>query len=110
MSEPIVETNHATVLDPLTVVEPPEEVPLKTQAEALEKKSSALKPSPYDYRHYPTLHPVCNKILAMKWDENTRHRHLKKLAAAKPNVDNCAPKIYTHLQLSLKKVQMNEGH
>jgi hypothetical protein len=36
-------------------------------------------------------------------------KHLKKLAAAKPNVDNKAPKVYTHLQVRLKKVQMEQG-
>lgn len=71
--------------------------------------SKQTTPDPFPYRHYYALYPTCNKMLASKWDAAQRHRHLKKLAAAKPNVDNTAPKVYNHLKVKLKKIQMEEG-
>ncbi len=75
--------------------------------------NTTTTPNPFDlafsYRHYNALYPHCNKILEQKWDQNRHDQHLKKLAVAKPNVDNKAPKVYGHLQSKLRKIQMDRG-
>ena len=95
--------NESSAIDPLKLVEPP--VPESSPV----KSNSKTTPDPFPYRHYYALYPTCNKMLASKWDAAQRHKHLKKLAAAKPNVDNTAPKVYNHLKVKLKKIQMEEG-
>ena len=89
--------------DPLTKVDPPSES--EEVLPALVKKG----PNPFAYRHYQPFYACCNKILAMKWDKKLRSKHIKKIAAAKATVDNASPRPYMHLQMKLKKLQMEQG-
>jgi hypothetical protein len=59
-------------------------------------------------RHYTTLHPVSNKILAMKWDKTTHTNHIDKVASMRPGIDNSSPKNHLHLQKKLKKLQLEK--
>ncbi|KAJ8325607.1 hypothetical protein QVD99_002129 [Batrachochytrium dendrobatidis] len=98
--------------DPLNQIEPPEIESHPKHQEELEqfttthqtKKNSGA----FLYRHYTTFYPCANRLLAMKWDQTQRQQHLKKLSAVKPTIDNSPPKLHMHLQLKLKKVQMEE--
>ena len=92
-------------VDPLEKVDPPGEE-CNDEPDAPKKKKEV---DPYAYRHYTTYHPCCNKLMAMKWDQTLRRQHLKKLSAVKPTIDNSAPKPYMHLQVKLKKLQMEQG-
>ncbi len=99
-------------MDPLTLVEPPETI--HDNAAMVDKMTAHLpislkKKDPFAYRQYHALYPNCNKLLAQKWDMTRRQQHLKKLAAARPDVDNTAPKVYHHLQVNYKKLQMEQG-
>jgi E3 ubiquitin-protein ligase TRIP12 len=100
----ISKKDDAPATDPLTLVEAPTSDPIPV----VKSTTKQSLPDPFPYRHYYALYPTCNKMLASKWDAAQRHRHLKKLAAAKPNVDNTAPKVYNHLKVKLKKIQMEE--
>jgi hypothetical protein len=95
--EPVV------VYDPLYKVDPPRDNEAPTPA------APKLPPGPFAYRHYQPFHPCCNKILAMKWDRTLQKQHRKKVYAAKATVNNSSPKPYVHLQVKLKKVQMEQG-
>ena len=99
-------TTPLPAIDPLSLVDPPEQTPSQPIAQI---KPSAPKPAPFSYRHYHSLYPNCNKLLAHKWDQTQHNKHLKKLAAAKATVDNSAPKVYNHLKVNFKKQQMEEG-
>ncbi|KAJ3130272.1 hypothetical protein HK098_004319 [Nowakowskiella sp. JEL0407] len=71
-------------------------------------KNRQKPPNPSAHRHYNTFHPVCNKLLAKKWDKADRKLHLEKLARIRPRVDNSLPKVHLHLQLKLKKLRIEE--
>ena len=102
-------TENLELVDPLKNVDPPSEIALtENPSSKKHANDTSIWQEAFAYRHYYPLYPNCNKILAKKWDENRRRQHLKKLAAAKPNGDNSAPKVYTHVQLKLKKVQMDQ--
>ncbi|KAJ3081351.1 hypothetical protein HK100_009902, partial [Physocladia obscura] len=62
----------------------------------------------FEHRHYFSLHPTCNNILAKRWEEKTMQMHKDKLKQAKPNIDNAQPKMYPHLEMRLKGVQIEE--
>jgi hypothetical protein len=89
--------------DPLTKVKAP--TPETMEKEGLDAKLVDL----YPHRHYPAIHPCCNRLLEMRWDIASRQKHLKKLAAVKPTVDFTPPKPYKHLQVKMKKLQMQQG-
>lgn len=89
--------------DPLTKVRAPTPEPIKKAG------SNSKLVDIYPHRHYPAIHPCCNRLLEMRWDIASRQKHLKKLAAVKPTVDFTAPKPYKHLQLKSKKLQMQQG-
>ncbi|KAL2919800.1 hypothetical protein HK105_200717 [Polyrhizophydium stewartii] len=93
--------------DPLDKIEPPDPDSANATPTHMPHPNKKL-PDPFSYRHYKTFHPCSNKLLAMKWDQTLRQQHLKKLLAAKPTIDNSAPKPHTHLQVKLKKLQMEE--
>ncbi|KAI8915892.1 KIAA1430-like protein-domain-containing protein [Gorgonomyces haynaldii] len=92
-----------SIVDPLTKIDPPTPEELEQPQMPLKKKELG-----YSHRHYQPIYPCCNKILAMKWDLSLRKAHRSKVAAARPTVDNSSPKPYLHLQLKLKKVQMEQ--
>ncbi|ORY49074.1 hypothetical protein BCR33DRAFT_18171 [Rhizoclosmatium globosum] len=62
----------------------------------------------FAHRHYFTLHPACNKLLAKRWEEKTMQLHHRRLRQSKPNIDNRQPKVYPHLEMRLKGVQIEE--
>lgn len=67
------------------------------------------KPSTWSHRHFPSYHPTANKLLSKRWEEHARQLHLKKLRNAKPTIDNGAPKVYPHLEMRLKRLQIEQG-
>ncbi len=62
------------------------------------------------HRHYVSLQPCANRLLAKKWDDSNRRLHQQRLSKCKADVDNTCPKEYSHLKLKLKKHQMNQGN
>ncbi|KAI9332674.1 hypothetical protein BDR26DRAFT_1010485 [Obelidium mucronatum] len=62
----------------------------------------------WNWKHYHTLYPVANKLLAKKWDDISREKHLKKLANIKKSVDDRPPPKYIHLRTNLKRAQMEQ--
>jgi hypothetical protein len=60
-------------------------------------------------RHYKAFHPVCNLLLAWKWDQTQKAKHLKKITQTKTAMRIAPPKAYQHLHVKLKKIQMEEG-
>jgi hypothetical protein len=77
------------------------------------KHPKTTKPKTSDrhsYRHFDALFPTANKLLSKKWTEREYQLHLDKLRAAKSSIDNGQPKAYPHLELRLKKVQIEEGY
>ena len=116
---PVTIPADVSKIDPLEAVDAPspETTPKPTLSAAAAttpehntNSPAATKPKdPFPYRHFTSLHPCANRLLAMKWDRDDRKKHLKKLAAVKPKVDNCAPKLYRHLQTKPKKHQMDQG-
>lgn len=116
---PVTIPADVSKIDPLEAVDAPspETTPKPTLSAAAATTTEhntnspgATKPKdPFPYRHFTSLHPCANRLLAMKWDRDDRKKHLKKLAAVKPKVDNCAPKLYRHLQTKPKKHQMDQG-
>ncbi|KAJ3023262.1 UNVERIFIED_CONTAM: hypothetical protein HDU68_008706 [Siphonaria sp. JEL0065] len=75
----------------------------KHQATEEDKEDKA-----WNWKHYHTLYPVANKLLAKKWDDISREKHLKKLANIKKSVDDRPPPKYIHLRTNLKRVQMEQ--
>ncbi|KAJ3414817.1 putative ATP-dependent RNA helicase dhr2, partial [Chytridiales sp. JEL 0842] len=63
---------------------------------------------PYAYRHYNPLNPTCNKILAKRWEEHSRELHYRRLKQARPSIDTSPPKVYPHLEMRLKRMQVEE--
>lgn len=69
--------------------------------------NAAAKPK--SHRSYVSFNPTCNKLLAKKWDDNNRRLHLEKLKRIKPTVDNSPPKVYKHLEVNIRKIQIEEA-
>lgn len=64
--------------------------------------------STFEYRHYVPFHPCSNKLLSKRWDKHARDLHLTKLKQARPTIDNLPPKVYPHLEMRLKRLQIEE--
>ncbi|KAI8853633.1 hypothetical protein BC829DRAFT_274066 [Chytridium lagenaria] len=60
------------------------------------------------HRRYSSVYPCANRLLAKRWDDAARDRHRQKLATIKAYIDNTPPKRHGHLQLRLKKVQLED--
>ncbi|KAM6341355.1 uncharacterized protein CFAP97D2 [Podargus strigoides] len=60
------------------------------------------------YRPYQPILPCSNKYLQQKWDTAKYEEHKKRIQTAKPIVDTSAPAIYSHLQLKLGKLKLEE--
>ncbi|TPX51683.1 hypothetical protein SeLEV6574_g00151 [Synchytrium endobioticum] len=61
----------------------------------------------FAHRHYQSLYPTCNRLLASKWDHAQRQRHLDKLKMVKPAIDNHPPRKWAHLDVKTgKKLQI----
>ncbi|EDQ87244.1 uncharacterized protein MONBRDRAFT_38031 [Monosiga brevicollis MX1] len=61
-----------------------------------------------DHRAYQPIKPAASRMLAKRWDDSAYSKHQKKLRNTKATVDNKPPKTYMHLQLKLKKLQLEE--
>eukprot|EP00730_Choanoeca_flexa_P015893 TRINITY_DN7403_c0_g1_i6.p1 TRINITY_DN7403_c0_g1~~TRINITY_DN7403_c0_g1_i6.p1 ORF type:complete len:423 (+),score=111.57 TRINITY_DN7403_c0_g1_i6:26-1270(+) len=61
-----------------------------------------------DHRAYQPIKPAASRKLAKHWDDKAYRMHKQKLRSASSTVDNKPPKTYMHLQLKLKKLQMEE--
>ncbi|KAJ3208247.1 hypothetical protein HDU82_002746 [Entophlyctis luteolus] len=73
-----------------------------------EQVSKPFEPDRFEHRHYLPLHPTCNKLLAKRWEEYVRGLHRQKLKDAKHTIDDSKPQVYRHLDMRLKKQQMEE--
>eukprot|EP00049_Salpingoeca_infusionum_P005323 m.90880 g.90880 ORF g.90880 m.90880 type:complete len:585 (+) comp12932_c0_seq1:94-1848(+) len=60
------------------------------------------------HKSYQPIKPAASKMLAKRWDDSSYALHRSKLRNAKPTVDTRPPKTYMHLQLKLKKLQVQE--
>ncbi|XP_028679300.1 uncharacterized protein CFAP97D2-like [Erpetoichthys calabaricus] len=60
------------------------------------------------HRSYQPLEPVTSKYLQKRMDDNKYQQHRRKVNDAKPVVDTKGHKTPGHLQLNLKKLQMEE--
>ena len=76
--------------------------------EAKNKKKVVSVPDPYPHRHYFTIHPVANKLMAHKWDIHQREAHLKKLATMKSGGAATAPLTLNHFNKQKKVSQEQE--
>ncbi|CAD5123708.1 DgyrCDS12028 [Dimorphilus gyrociliatus] len=52
--------------------------------------------------------PAGSKLLQKKWEERKQRIHNQKINAMKSGVNNSTPKRYPHLDLRLKKIQIQE--
>ncbi|CAL9696529.1 unnamed protein product [Knipowitschia caucasica] len=60
------------------------------------------------HRSYQPLKPVTNRYLQQKWDQADYDNHRKKVTPALPVVDTKGPRTPSHMQLKLKKQQLQE--
>jgi hypothetical protein len=59
----------------------------------------------FPHRHYTTLHPVCNKLLALKWDNHQRDRLKTKLASSRSGLKE-VPMF--KMPANLKRIQLDK--
>ncbi|KAJ3332767.1 hypothetical protein HDU76_013179 [Blyttiomyces sp. JEL0837] len=90
------------------------ERPSQHESRAPKKKKESSYPAVerrdgFEHRHYVAFHPTCNKLLAKRWEDHARELHYKRLRQAKPTIDNSQPRVYPHLEMRLKRLQMEEG-
>ncbi|XP_072409452.1 uncharacterized protein CFAP97D2-like [Chiloscyllium punctatum] len=60
------------------------------------------------HRAYQTIIPTSNKYLQQKWDKNDYQRHRTKVQKATTVVDTRGPQTPAHLQVKLKKLQLEK--
>ncbi|KAJ8383528.1 hypothetical protein AAFF_G00219780 [Aldrovandia affinis] len=60
------------------------------------------------HRAYQPMLPCGNKYLQHKWDKTHYEMHMKKVQSAKPTVSTAPPQTYSHLQLKMKKLTLEE--
>ncbi|XP_055011754.1 uncharacterized protein CFAP97D2 [Boleophthalmus pectinirostris] len=60
------------------------------------------------HRSYQPLKPVTNRYLQQKWDQENFDNHRKKVTSALPVVDTKGSKTPGHVQLKLKKLQLQD--
>ncbi|XP_036391448.1 uncharacterized protein si:ch211-284k5.2 [Megalops cyprinoides] len=60
------------------------------------------------HRNYQPLKPSTNKYLQKRWDQTRYENHLSKVKSAKPIVDTKGISTPAHVQLKLKKLQLEE--
>ncbi|KAJ3157541.1 hypothetical protein HDU86_003192 [Geranomyces michiganensis] len=65
-------------------------------------------PARWSHRHFPTYHPTSSKLLSKKWEERAREIHLAKLRNVSCSVDNTPPKRWAHLEVRLKRLQVEQ--
>ncbi|KAI9364490.1 KIAA1430-like protein-domain-containing protein [Zopfochytrium polystomum] len=72
------------------------------------KKEPKPAHDPFEHRHYAAFHPTCNKLLSKRWEDHSRELHYKRLRQAKSTIDNSQPRVYPHLEMRLKRLQIEE--
>ncbi|KAI5614808.1 hypothetical protein C0J50_10962 [Silurus asotus] len=60
------------------------------------------------HKAYQPFQPAANKYLQKKWDQEHYEEHRRKVREAKPVVDTKGIRTPTHIQVKLKKVQVQE--
>ncbi|KAI3371129.1 hypothetical protein L3Q82_023528, partial [Scortum barcoo] len=60
------------------------------------------------HRSYQPLKPVTNRYLQQRWDQNNYENHRRKVSSALPVVDNKGTRTPAHVQLKLKKLQLQD--
>ncbi|XP_028286093.1 uncharacterized protein CFAP97D1 [Parambassis ranga] len=60
------------------------------------------------HRSYQPLQPVTNRYLQQRWDQNVYKNHRSKVSSALPAVDTNGMRTPTHIQLKLKKLQLQD--
>nr|XP_046250457.1 uncharacterized protein CFAP97D2 [Scatophagus argus] len=60
------------------------------------------------HRSYQPLKPVTSRYLQHKWDQNDYESHRRKVSSALPVVDNKGIRTPAHIQLKLKKLQLQD--
>ncbi|GAA6229545.1 uncharacterized protein CFAP97D2-like, partial [Lates japonicus] len=60
------------------------------------------------HRSYQPLKPVTNRYLQQRWDQNNYENHRRKVNSALPVVDNKGARTPAHVQLKLKKLQLQD--
>ncbi|XP_056138329.1 uncharacterized protein CFAP97D2 [Lampris incognitus] len=58
------------------------------------------------HRAYQPLKPATNRFLQQRWDQSIYEDHRRKVSSAQPAVDARGTKAPAHVQLKLKKVQL----
>uniref|UniRef100_A0A3Q3SCK2 CFAP97 domain containing 2 n=1 Tax=Mastacembelus armatus TaxID=205130 RepID=A0A3Q3SCK2_9TELE len=58
------------------------------------------------HRSYQPLQPVTNRYLQQRWDQNNYENHRRKVSSALPVVDTKGLRTPAHVQLKLKKLQL----
>nr|KAJ3420621.1 hypothetical protein HK105_005460 [Polyrhizophydium stewartii] len=53
---------------------------------------------------YTSVYPCASKLLAKKWDDAARKRHLEKLKTMRARIDNVQPRKLNHLAIPSKKL------
>ncbi|XP_070829064.1 uncharacterized protein CFAP97D2 [Chaetodon trifascialis] len=60
------------------------------------------------HRSYQPLKPVTNRYLQQRWDQTNYEDHRRKVSSALPVVDNKGMRTPAHIQLKLKKLQLQD--
>ncbi|XP_021421323.2 uncharacterized protein CFAP97D1 [Oncorhynchus mykiss] len=60
------------------------------------------------HKSYQPLKPATNKYLQKKWDQTRYEEHRNKLSTARPIVDTKGIRTPAHVQLKLKKLQLQD--
>uniref|UniRef100_A0A3P8X2R5 Si:ch211-284k5.2 n=1 Tax=Cynoglossus semilaevis TaxID=244447 RepID=A0A3P8X2R5_CYNSE len=60
------------------------------------------------HRSYQPLKPVTNRYLQQRWDQNNYQNHCRKVSSALPVVDNRGIRTPAHVQLKLKRLQLQD--
>uniref|UniRef100_A0AAY4E7K6 Uncharacterized protein n=1 Tax=Denticeps clupeoides TaxID=299321 RepID=A0AAY4E7K6_9TELE len=60
------------------------------------------------YKAYQPLRPATNKYLQMRWDQAQYEEHRTKVKNARPVVDTKGAQTPAHVQLKLKKLQLED--
>uniref|UniRef100_A0A3B4VFS7 Si:ch211-284k5.2 n=1 Tax=Seriola dumerili TaxID=41447 RepID=A0A3B4VFS7_SERDU len=60
------------------------------------------------HRSYQPLKPVTNRYLQQRWDQSSFQDHRRKVSSALPVVDTKGMRTPSHVQLKLKKLQLQD--
>ncbi|XP_036963283.1 uncharacterized protein CFAP97D2 [Acanthopagrus latus] len=60
------------------------------------------------HRSYQPLKPVTNRYLQQRWDQSNYENHRRKVSSTLPVVDNKGTRTPAHVQLKLKKLQLQD--